>query len=333
MRRAVVPWLVAGLLAIAVGTGVVLLLNATTFGPASFVRVYLEAVARGDATGALGMPGVTADADLRVDLLTDSAQLGLTDLREVSVEAAPDAEAGAEADGILNVTFSWVSPEGAGQSTFAVQQIGTRFGLFPAWGFAESPVAELSLTVEHDERFEVNGVVATTDVAAPAPVGYAVLVPGVYRVDHHSTYLRADEVTVLADRPSSRLPVTLDVQPAAAFIDRVSAQVRDLLGGCATQDVLFPTACPLGQVVNDRIVSEPEWSIVEYPEITLEPGAEFGTWAVPDAPFTAHLLVDIQDLYDGSVSTFDEDLPFIARYLVTIGRDDETLQVVPLLDG
>jgi len=324
----VVPWLIAGLVAIAAGMGVVLLLNATTFGAASFVRVYLEALARGDATGALGMPGVTADANLRLDLLTDSAQLGLTDLREVSVE--PSAEPGD--DGILNVAFSWVSPEGGGQTTFAVRQIGTRFGVFPEWGFAESPVAELSLTIEHEERFEVNGVAAVTEVAASEPVGYAVLVPGVYRVDHHSTYLRADAVTVTAEQPGSRLDATLDVQPAAAFVERLSAEVRERLGDCATQEVLFPTACPLGQPVNDRIVSEPEWSIVEYPEITVVPGAEFGTWLVPSSPFTAHLTVDIQSLFDGSVTTFDEDLPFVARYVVTILADDETLQMVPLLD-
>jgi hypothetical protein len=325
----VVPWLIAGLVAIAAGTGVVLLLNATTFGAASFVRVYLEAVARGDATGALGMPGVTADADLRLDLLTDSAQLGFTDPREVSVE--PSAEPGE--DGILNVAFSWVSPEGAGQSTFAVRQIGTRFGVFPEWEFAESPVAELSLTVEHDERFEVNGVAVVTEVAASEAVGYAVLVPGVYRVDHHSTYLRADAVTVTATDPGSRLDATLEVEPAVAFTERLSAEVRELLDDCVTQEVLFPTACPIGQPVNDRIVSEPEWSIVEYPEITIEPGPEFGTWVVPDTPFTAHLVVDIQSLFDGSVSTFDRDLPFVAHYVVTILADDETLRIVPLLDG
>jgi hypothetical protein len=213
-----------------------------------------------------------------------------------------------------------------------VQQIGTRFGVFPEWGFADSPVAELSLVVENDERFDVNGITATSDVAAAEVVGYAVLVPGAYRIDHRSTYLRADAVTVTADQPGSRLEATLHVQPAAAFVEKLTADLRDLLDDCATQEVLFPTACPLGQPVNDRIVSVPEWSIVEYPEVSLEPGETFGTWVVPGSPFTAHLVVDIQDLYDGSVSTFDQDLPFVARYLVTILADDETLQIVPLLD-
>jgi hypothetical protein len=326
VRRAVVPWLVAALFAIAVATGVVLLLNATTFGPAAFVRVYLDAVARGDATGALGMPGVTVDPDLRADFLTDGAHLGLAQLREVSVE--PAVEPGA--DGILNVTFSWLSPDGPGQTTFAVHQIGTRFGMFAEWGFAQPPVAELSLTVQHDERFDVNGVAAITEIAAPAPVGYAVLVPGVYRIDHTSTYLEAAAVTVLADQPGSQLAAALDVQPAAALVERVTTEVHQLLTGCATQEVLFPTACPLGSVVENRIVSDPEWSIVEYPELTIDPGPQFGTW-VTDAPFTAHLVVDIQNLFDGSVTTFDQDLPFEARYLITI-RSDETLQILPLLD-
>jgi len=326
VRRAVVPWLVAGALTIAAAAGVVLLLNATTFGPSAFVRIYLEAVARGDATGALGMPGVTAGPEVRDDLLADGALLELAQLREVSVEPS------GEADDILNVTYSWLSPEGPGQTTFAVHQIGTRFGMFAEWAFAESPVAELSLTVEHDERFDVNGVAATSGVAANDAVGYAVLVPGVYRIDHHSTYLEAAEVSVLADRPGSQLSAILDVQPAAALVERVTIEVHDLLSECATQQVLFPTACPLGLSVANRIISEPVWSIVDYPELSIEPGPQFGTWVVADSPFTAHLVVDIQNLFDGSVTTFDQDLPFEARYLITIRADDETLQILPPLD-
>ncbi len=157
--------------------------------------------------------------------------------------------------------------------------------------------------------------------------------PGCTASTIDSTFLRADAVTVTAAEPGARLEATLDVQPAAAFVEKLTADVHELLGACATQEVLFPTACPLGQPVNDRIASVPEWSIVEYPEISIEPGEQFGTWVVPGSPFTAHLVVDIQNLYDGSVRTFDEDLPFVARYLVTILADDETLRVVPLLDG
>ena len=56
MRR-VLPWIVAFVLAIAAGGGTVVGLNATVFGPGDFVRVYLDALARGDAESALALPG------------------------------------------------------------------------------------------------------------------------------------------------------------------------------------------------------------------------------------------------------------------------------------
>ena len=59
MRR-VLPWVVAFLVALAAGGGSVVALNATVFGPGDFVRIYLDALARGDAAAALALPGVDA---------------------------------------------------------------------------------------------------------------------------------------------------------------------------------------------------------------------------------------------------------------------------------
>ena len=73
------------------------------------------------------------------------------------------------------------------------------------------------------------------------------------------------------------------------------------LDRCATQDVLFPTGCPFGQSVENRVVSTPKWSIVEYPTVQVEPGDDFDSWVVPSASGTAHLVVDVQSLFDGSI--------------------------------
>lgn len=319
MRRAVVVWLVVFAVALGVGAGAVVVLNATVFGAAGFVRVYLEAVARGDAEGALGMPGVTADPGLRADFLIDDALTGVTDLREVSVDRG--------GDGTEVVTFTWTAGDTASTSSFTVERIGSRLGLFPEWAFAVSPIATLHLTVEHDERFDVNGVAASSGVAADEPVGYAVLVPGVCRVDHTSTYLQARAVDAIADRPASVVAATLDVQPANALLEQITTEVHDHLAECATQEVLFPTACPLGRTIPNRVVSTPEWSIAEYPELTIEPGVEFGTWLVPAADAISHLTVDVQSLFDGSVSTLDENVPFTVGYIVTIAADDTTLRI------
>lgn len=322
MRRAVVAWGVVFALAIGVATGAVLVLNATTFGAAGFVRVYLEAVARNDADGALGMPGVTADPGLRDDFLIDEALGGIADLREISVAPGDDGSA--------VVTFGWTADDTESTSSFTVERVGSRLGLFPKWAFAVAPIATLELTVEHDERFDVNGVPAESGVAAADPVGYAVLVPGVYRVDHTSTYLEAHAVEVIADS-ASVIDATLDVQPADALLEQITTEVQEHLTECATQEVLFPTACPLGRAIPNRVVSTPEWSIVEYPEFTVEPGVEFGTWLVEGVDGVAHLTVDVKSLFDGTVSTLDEDVPFAATYLVTIEPDDVTLRLQPLL--
>jgi len=318
----VVAWGVVFALALGVAAGAVLVLNATAFGAAGFVRVYLEAVARGDAAGALAMPGVTAESGLRDDFLVDGALAEIAGLREVSVVAG--------GGGTEVVTFAWSVGDSDAESSFTVERVGSRLGLFPEWAFAVPPVATLELTVEHDERFDLNGIAAETGVTAE-PVGYAVLVPSVYRVDHSSTYLQARAIDVVADDPAAVIDATLDVQPADALLEQITTEVREHLTECATQEVLFPTACALGRAIPNRIVSTPEWSIVEHPELAVEPGIDFGTWLVAGEDGVAHLTVDVQSLFDGSVSTLDEDVPFTATYLVTIEADDATLRIQPLL--
>jgi hypothetical protein len=316
MRRAVVAWVVVAVLAVAAGAGAVVALNATALGAAGFVRVYLEAVSRGDAAGALSLPGVTVDPGADATFLTDDALAGPAELRQITV--APGG------DGTEVVTVAWTRGETDAVSTFTVERTGSRLGLFPEWAFAVSPVTTLQLAVEHDPRFDLNGVPAS----ATAPAAFALLVPGVYRLDHHSRYLRAAAVEMVVDRPGSQLRATVDVQPADGFLEQITSDVHAALDACVTQEVLFPTGCPMGHAITDRVASTPVWSIVDYPELTVGPGLEPGTWAVVDALIVAHLTVDVRSLFDGSVTTFDEDIPATASYLVTIGADDETLQVV-----
>jgi hypothetical protein len=316
MRRTLIPWLAAFVLTIAAGGGAVVVLNSTIFGPGTFVGVYLDAVARGDATGALSMPGVDAAgaSDL---LLEDDALAGLRDLHQVS-----DVDLGG---GRHRIAFTWTSPTGNGTSTFEVTRIGSRFGIFAEWGFATSPVAIVSLAVQHDPRFVVNGLTTATGRQTSAATDYAVLVPGSFVFSHDTTFLHAAPDTVLAADPGETLDAKVDVRAAAAFTRHLDAEVRSSLAACATQKVLFPTGCPFGQEIDDRVVTDPEWSIVDDPTLTIEPSNAFGEWQVVDAPGTAHLRVDVKSLFDGSVTTFDQDVPFTVSYDIRIEGD--TLRV------
>ena len=97
---------------------------------------------------------------------------------------------------------------------------------------------------------------------------------------------------------------------------------------CGEQQVLFPTGCPYGQSIANRVSSDPIWTIVEVPDFGLRPGP-FPDWIAGPAPGTAHLEVEVTSLFDGSVSTFDEDVPFQARYLVTVQGDNMAVAEAP----
>jgi len=317
MRRALLPWLVALALAVLAGMGTVVALNATVFGAGSFVRVYLDALARDDVSDALTIPGVRtsghgADAPSAA-LLRDGTLTRLSDIRQTGDE---------DHGGTHLVTFEWTTPHGSGSTSFQIERIGTRFGLFPEWGFAVSPMATISLAVEHDPRFTVNGVAEVSSRAVNAPRDYAVLVPGAYSFAHTSRYLAADADVVLADTVNQTLTAHVDTQANTAFVAAVSSLVRTQLRECATQAVLFPTGCPFGESVDNRVSSAPAWSIVAEPPITIVPGRGFGSWAIPATPGTAHLVVTVTSLFDGTKSQFDQDVPFQLQADITLGAND-----------
>ncbi|HEU4808336.1 MAG TPA: hypothetical protein VFT01_08745, partial [Homoserinimonas sp.] len=67
------------------------------------------------------------------------------------------------------------------------------------------------------------------------------------------------------------------------------------------------------------------WSIVQYPNVTIAPSSEPGVWVVPPTPAVAHLTVEVRSLFDGSLSTFDEDVPFDVEYSITFPGDGRLL--------
>lgn len=319
--RGLLPWIAALLVAAVAGAGAVLMLGATLFGASGFVRIYLDAVARGDAASAIALPGVDlGDADPR--LVVDDA-LHLDEYRVTG-----EADGG---DGIRLVSVAWSAGDETGETEFAVERVGTRFGLFPEWGFARSPVETLDLAVLHDPRFRVNGTEADTGLDSGAARPYALLVPGAYRFDHDSAYLSADPVTVLAERPGARVDATVDVQPAPELLAQVQTEVDDHLDGCATQQVLFPTGCPFGYAIADRVASTPSWEIVQHPALEVRAADEFERWEVPAAEAVARLTVDVQSLFDGSVEPREQDVVFEVRYLVEI-VGEHTLRIVAQYD-
>lgn len=117
----------------------------------------------------------------------------------------------------------------------------------------------------------------------------------------------------------AKIPVDVQAQPTEKFTAAVQEQVESFLSTCATQQVLQPTGCPFGLVVQNRLASTPTWSIAQQPTVTLVPDGAH--WRIEKVPAVAHITVDIRSIFDGSVRTLDEAVPFSLDGTVTILPD------------
>ena len=316
MRREIITWTVVAAIIVAIFGGTVLILNATLYSASGFVRSYLDSLARHDVDGALELAGTVAAGDASDELLVADALGDLSGLTLISDDT--------DAQGIHRVVYGFTSGGETGQSTFSVRPQGTLLGLFPRWSFESSPLGVLQVTPQHGASFTVNGV--EVQAAAPdQPSPYLVFAPGTYVLGGKSTYLEAAPTDVTASQPGAAVIASVKLLPTKAFVAQVQKELNKYLDDCAKQQVLLPTGCPFGEEISNRIVSPPAWSIAHYPKVTLQPGSAPGSWLMPATDAAAHLVVDIRSLFDGTVTTFDEDVPFSSSYVVTFLPDDELL--------
>jgi hypothetical protein len=202
-----------------------------------------------------------------------------------------------------------------GTSTFLIEQDGWA-GVTPNWRFTTSPLAVIDLTVRGADQFAVNGFeVDRRQVSALGPEAGAldplpllVFTPGLYSVTVDTPIATASGHGVLADTPLAITPLDVQTEPTEEFVEVVQQQVEQFLTECTTQEVLQPTACPFGLRVTNRITAPPKWSIATQPRVTVVPDG--GQWQIPTTDAVAHVDVEIQSLFDGSIAPLSEDVPF-----------------------
>lgn len=297
------------------------------YSPTAFVQRYLSLLADGKAADALvfpgvnvdstalaaaGLPEIASDALLRTDILTH-----LTDIAPVS--EVVDGE-------VTAVTVSYKIGGQPGETTYLVESAGW-IGVVPEWRFAESPLASLTVVTNGSRTFEVNGFSLDTRQISPSgldasplePVTMLVFSPGLYRVGVDTQLASTPGVDVLANAPMKDVPLKLQAEAKPEFIDVVEEKVNAFLDSCAEQELLFPTGCPFGRPVQNRINNLPQWSITEYPDITLAPaGAD---WFMAPAEAVAHLEVEIKRISNGTLVPISEDVPFTVAAQITVRPD------------
>lgn len=307
---------VIGILLIAAFVAAWLTISRTFYSASAFVERYAHLLADGHAAQALALPGVAVDSEeleaaglppMASEALLRSTALGpLSDIRAVSEEVR---------DGVVHVTLAYTAGGHDATTEFTVVQDGM-IGIAPRWEFATSPLAVMDLTVEGSSSFAVNGFEidkrqvspdgAAADLSASVPL--LVFSPGVYAVTVDTLTATSSGVAMLSDVPYAMVPVTVTATATEEFTALVQEKVDAFLDGCATQEVLQPTACPFGFPVTDRIVTLPTWSIVQDPVVRL--AAEGAGWVIPETEGVAHIEVAVRSLFDGAVTDVDVDVPF-----------------------
>lgn len=297
------------------------------YSPSAFVERYLDLLSRGQAAEALALPGVAVDsAQLAASGLPPDAsevllrQAALGPLMDVVVTEEP-------VDGSVTVvTATYGTGPHTGRTSFRVEQAG-QVGLAPTWRFATSPLAVIDLSLRGATAFSVNGFALDTRQVSPdgvdadplEPVDLLVFSPGLYSISVDTAVSSSPGVAVLSDSPQASIPVSVQTQPTEKFTQAVQTEVAAFLTACATQEVLQPTGCPFGLVVQNRIVTTPAWTIDQQPTVTLTPDG--AAWKIERTQAVAHITVDIRSIYDGSVRTLDEAVPFFVGGTVTILPD------------
>jgi len=326
-RTTIVAMSVIGVLLVAALAAGAASLYREFYSPRAFVLHYLELLQEHRTAEALAIPGVAVDsAELEAASLPTTASEAL--LRPDALAALSDATViGESVDGDqTRVTVSYAAGGYTGETTFSVQP-DTTGGLLPRWRFARSPLSVMKLTVEGSMRFAVNGFevdkrqvsIDGADVDPTAAIPLLVFSPGLYSVDVDTAISATPGVAVLADAPLAGIPVDVQAQPTEEFVSVVQQRVEDFLTDCSQQKVLQPTGCPFGFTVRNRIDDAPTWSIVEQPDVTVVPDG--AGWRIPSTKAVAHIVVDIRSIFDGSVRTVEEDVPFRVDGQITVLPD------------
>lgn len=325
MRRILVFWSGAFVVLILAFVTTVILLNVTVYSASSFARGYVDSLANHDSAAALATPGVRTANDADTSLLANDAIEEITNIEVVDEIVT--------ATGIRSVTVAYtLGSSDARQTEFLVESSGVRFGLFSTWRFVASPLTTVSITVLHDDAFDVNSLAVTSPNGWGEPRSFLVFTPGRYTLEHRGTFLRADPVTVESTTIGEILDATITVRASDEFVAKVQSDLNDFLNRCATQQVLMPTGCPFGLELRNRVEGLPVWSIIDYPDATIipddDPANSSTTWTVPDSVGIAHITVDVRSIFDGSVSNLDRDVEFSVGYQVEI-RSGNTIVLTP----
>jgi hypothetical protein len=210
------------------------------------------------------------------------------------------------------------------KTDFTLEKTGTQWLFFNTWAFAPSTLPTVNVAVVNSTQATMYGV----PVNMPdGKNNFAVFYPGAYEASYKSKFFEAPPARTTVTSANVGLSrINLATAPTPAMIDAVSQKIHQFLDECAQQAKLLPS-CPWGHDSKNRIVSPIQWSIAEYPKISIN--AYAGNWVMAPLAGKARVVFKEQDLFTGAINDINvvHDFGLTSRLTVT----DAGITVTPVV--
>ncbi|RZS56198.1 hypothetical protein EV141_1651 [Microcella putealis] len=301
--------LVSGLAAAALVVAVTM-----TETPEAHVERYLEALAADQLPAAAALSGLEPG-----DALPLGDEGEPTVLRVVAAQPRDG--------GRVAVTALYGGDNDAATVIFLLEPAERLAGIIPQWRFVEPPVTRIPVGVDQHTELLVSGRALVTPGPGETAIATA-FIPARVSVANAEPFLDAAS-TRIRPRSVAPPPVILTATPSERLVREVERQLTEVLDTCATQEVLQPSGCPFGRAVTgDRVIDRPAWMRVDAPQVSLTLSANPGRFSL-DGSATMRVEVEVQSLFDGTVSRLTEDVVADVSGIVVLGPDGPVVTVYP----
>lgn len=322
--RIAAVWLLVLMLAVAGGIVAINVVNNTLASPQQPVREYLAALQKGEGEKALGLLGASVPQ-------SNAAMLDGTALQTATARISGIKYGDAEDRGNnqVMVPIEYTIDGSELRTEFLLERSGTEWLFFHNWSLVPAALPVLDVTVVNASEATLNGVPVNMPNGRNS---FAVFYPGEYEASLAGQYFSAAPTrATVSGRDVPVAPLNLMTEATDGLKDAVGSKVNEFLDTCADtadkQQQLQPD-CPFYHTTNNRVIDGTiDWSITEYPTISIEPFG--GRWVV--APLNGKARIEAQqvDLFTGSVTYLNtvHDFSFTTR----LDIDGDTVKVTPLL--
>lgn len=322
--RIAAVWLLGLMLAVAGAIVAVNLVNDSIASPQQPVREYLAALQKGEGEKALGL--LHASVPQSNAAMLDGTALQTAAARITGVKFG---EAEGRGGNQVMVPIDYTIDGSQLHTEFLLERSGTEWLFFHKWSFVPATLPVLDVTVVNSNEATLNGVPVNMPNGRNS---FAVFYPGEYEASLNGQYFSAPPTrATVSGRNVPTAPLNLLTQATDALKDAVNGKVKEFLDSCADaadkQQQLQPD-CPFYHATNNRVIDGTiDWSITDYPTVSIEPFG--GRWVVAPLDGKARIKARQVDLFTGAVTDVNavHDFSFTTR----LDIDADTVKLTPLL--